>query len=42
MPKARKAKCPYCGKRVSLTSRGLLHAHLDPETKNPCNRKHPN
>jgi hypothetical protein len=33
-----KVRCPYCAKRVALTSTGKLHAHLDPETKNRCGR----
>lgn len=37
----RRSTCPYCGKRVALTSTGKLHAHRDPATKNPCIRRSP-
>lgn len=34
----KRATCPYCAKRVALTSTGKLHAHLDPETHKRCAR----
>ena len=33
-----KATCPYCGKRVTLTSTGKLWTHADPATGNRCGR----
>ncbi len=36
--KRRKVRCPYCSKRVALTSTGKLHTHNDPSTKTQCGR----
>jgi hypothetical protein len=36
-----RAKCPYCSKRVALTSTGKLYAHTDPATGKPCVRRSP-
>lgn len=33
-----KVRCPYCCKRVVLTSTGKLYSHLDPATKRKCGR----
>ena len=38
MAKHGKATCPYCAKRVALTSTGKLHTHNDPATKVRCVR----
>lgn len=34
----KRATCPYCAKRVALTSSGKLYAHKDPATGNRCGR----
>ena len=34
----KKARCPYCRKRVTLTKSGKLHAHNDPATGTRCAR----
>jgi ribosomal protein L24E len=34
----RRATCPYCGRRVTLTGTGKLWAHSDPATGKRCVR----
>lgn len=34
----RRVTCPYCAKRVALTSTGRLYKHTDPATGNVCGR----
>jgi uncharacterized protein with PIN domain len=39
--KPKRTRCPYCSKRVALTSTGKLHSHTDPTTHKPCPRRSP-
>jgi endogenous inhibitor of DNA gyrase (YacG/DUF329 family) len=36
--KVKKVTCPYCAKKVGLTSTGKLYPHLDPVTRKRCAR----
>lgn len=33
-----KVRCPYCSKRVALTTTGKLYTHEDPDTGKRCDR----
>ena len=36
--KAKKVRCPYCGKRVALTKSGMLYPHEDKSLHERCIR----